>query len=168
MIPFVTYAIFFSMMRECCMIGLQIMKKTKIISYIIVSITVLNFFLNMLFVPSMGMYGAALATMIVHVISWLACYIFAQHYYSIPYELSKVGKVLVVGTLLYLIGILFNETAIWISVLVKLVILIGYPFLLYKWHFCDRNEQDNLRGAWRKWSDLGKLKENLKNVKFRT
>ena len=27
-IPFVTYAIFFSMMRECCMIGLQIMKKT--------------------------------------------------------------------------------------------------------------------------------------------
>ena len=70
------------------MIGLQIMKKTKIISYVIVGITILNFFLNMLLVPSMGMYGAALATMIVHVISWLACYIFAQQYYPIPYEWS--------------------------------------------------------------------------------
>ena len=93
----------------------------------------------MLLVPSMGMYGAALATMIVHVISWLACYIFAQRYYPIPYELSKVGKVFVVGTILYLIGILFNETAIGISILVKLVILGGYPFLLYKWHFYDKD-----------------------------
>ena len=166
-IPFVTYAIFFSMMRECCMIGLQIMKKTKIISYVIVGITILNFFLNMLLVPSMGMYGAALSTMIVHVISWLACYIFAQRYYPIPYELSKVGKVFVVGTILYLIGILFNETAIGISILVKLVILGGYPFLLYKWHFYDKDEWNNLKGAWKKWSDLRRLKENVKNVKYR-
>ena len=166
-IPFVTYAIFFSMMRECCMIGLQIMKKTKIISYVIVGITILNFFLNMLLVPSMGMYGAALSTMIVQVISWLACYIFAQQYYPIPYELSKVGKVLVVGTILYLIGILFNETAIGISILVKLVILGGYPFLLYKWHFYDKDEWNNLKGAWKKWSDLRRLKENVKNVKYR-
>lgn len=28
-IPFITYAIFFNVMRECCMIGLQIMKKLK-------------------------------------------------------------------------------------------------------------------------------------------
>ena len=115
----------------------------------------------------MGMYGAALSTMIVHLISWLACYIFAQRYYPIPYELSKVGKVLVVGTILYLIGILFNETAIGISVLVKLVILAGYPFLLYKWHFYDKDEWNNLKGAWKKWSDLRRLKENVKNVKYR-
>ena len=166
-IPFVTYAIFFSMMRECCMIGLQVMKKTKIISYIIVGITVLNFFLNMLLVPSMGMYGAALSTMIVQVISWLACYVFAQKYYAIPYELTKVWKVLVIGTLLYFVGTVFNETAIWISVLVKLVILVCYPFLLYKWHFYDKNEENNLKGAWNKWSDLKRLKENVKNVKFR-
>ena len=166
-IPFITYAIFFNVMRECCMIGLQIMKRTKIISYIIVGITILNFFLNMVLVPSMGMYGAALSTMFVQVISWLACYIFAQRYYPIPYELSKVGKVLVVGTILYLIGILFNETAIGISILVKLVILGGYPFLLYKWHFYDKDEWNNLKGAWKKWSDLRRLKENVKNVKYR-
>ena len=41
------------------------------------------------------------------------------------------------GMLCGVIGILFNETAIGISILVKLVILGGYPFLLYKWYFYD-------------------------------
>ena len=71
------------------------------------------------------------------------------------------------GMLCGVIGILFNETAIGISVLVKLVILAGYPFLLYKWHFYDKDEWNNLKGAWKKWSDLRRLKENVKNVKYR-
>lgn len=165
-IPFITYAIFFGMMRECCLIGLQVTKKTKIISYVIVSITILNFVLNMLFVPLLGMYGAALATLFVQIIAWFACYIYAQHYYPIPYELGKVWKVLVVGTVLYLIGILTNEMNIWASIVIKTSILICYPFLLYVWHFYEDEEWKNLKGAWKKWTNLRDLRQNIRNVKM--
>ena len=164
-IPFITYAIFFGMMRECCLIGLQVTKKTKIISYVIVSITILNFVLNMILVPVMGMYGAALATTLVQFVAWFACYVYAQRYYPIPYELSKVGKVLVVGTVLYLAGIMVNGVNMWIGIVIKCGILASYPFLLYWWHFYEQEELVNLKGAWVKWSNLQNLKENIRNIK---
>lgn len=164
-VPFITYAIFFEMMRECCIIGLKIERKTKIISFIVVSITFLNILLNILLVPVLGMYGAALSTIFVQFISWFVCYMFAQRYYSIPYELLKVRKVLVVGLILYLFGICVNGFNIWLSMVIKLGLLLSYPFVLYLWNFYEDEEWNNLKGVWKKWSNLHDLKKNLGNIK---
>lgn len=150
-VPFITFGIFFGMLRDASVIGLQITKRTKIISSSIILITFINLGLNILLIPAMGMYGAALATLVAQIISWGIPYYFAQKAYPIPYELGKLGKVLAVGTAIYLLSVLTAPLNIWIAFIIKIGLLVAYPFMLYAWKFYDDVELQRITGMWDNW-----------------
>ena len=145
-VPFITFGIFFGMLRDTSVIGLQITKRTKIISSSIILITFINLGLNLLLIPALGMYGAALATLIAQILSWIIPYYFAQKAYPIPYELGKLGKVIVVGIFIYLLGMLTMPLNIWIAFVIKIGLLIAYPFILFAWKFYDDVELQSIFG----------------------
>lgn len=150
-VPFITFGIFFGMLRDTSVIGLQITKRTKIISSSIILITFINLGLNLLLIPVLGMYGAALATLIAQILSWIIPYYFAQKAYPIPYELGKLGKVIVVGICIYLLGMLTMPLNIWIAFVIKIGLLIAYPFILFAWKFYDDVELQRITGMWDSW-----------------
>ena len=66
--------------------GLSIAKKTNIILYIQVITLVLNGVLNYLMIPTYGIQGAAIATLISSVFLLFVNIYFSQQYYYIPYD----------------------------------------------------------------------------------
>jgi len=71
-----------------------------IISIIGATITVI---LNLIFIPKIGYYGAAWATMLVYLTMCLLSFTWGKKYYPVPYGLSKIAIILMVALSLFLL-----------------------------------------------------------------
>lgn len=131
LIPILSLGITFSMLKDVSITGLQITKRTKIIGLMLTIIAIFNLGINMLLVPVLGVYGAALSSLISQFIFFIVLYFYAQKYYPIPYRLDKVGIIIISGIILFLIGSLVNDKALEIRIIVKTVILIFFPVFLF-------------------------------------
>ena len=89
-IPVLCFAQLFEILRGNVRFGLNIVKKTKIISAVMLFSASMNIVLNLLFISLFGTIGAAVATLSAQIIFFSSIYYFAQKYYFIPYELKKV------------------------------------------------------------------------------
>ena len=88
--PLIGLAIFFSMLKDTSLLGLQIAKKSKIVSIVVVLITVVNLGLNYILTPVLGMYGASLSSLLAQAAFFIVIYRIAQKHYPIPYEIGKI------------------------------------------------------------------------------
>ena len=71
-IPVISFSILFGMMKDNAIIGLQIMKRTKVIGIVISVVAMLNLVLNIVMIPAWGIMGAAIATLISQIIFFAA------------------------------------------------------------------------------------------------
>ncbi|MCB0732218.1 MAG: polysaccharide biosynthesis C-terminal domain-containing protein, partial [Ignavibacteriae bacterium] len=104
-IPFLTFAILFGVMKDVSITGLNITKKTGLIAIVIFIMSLLNIGLNIYFIPIYSSQGASLATLITSIISFAIFYNISQKYYWIPYELKKVFLVLIIGFAIIMISL---------------------------------------------------------------
>lgn len=131
LIPIICLGIFFGTAKDIAINGLNIVKKTKIISVIVPLIAVFHLAINYLLIPLMGVYGAALASVISQLILLILVIFFAQKYYPIPFEYSRVFSILSLAIVLFFVGFQFNHLDIWIRLLIKTLIVIAYPIILW-------------------------------------
>ncbi len=163
-VPVISFAILFGMLKDVAFIGLDITRKTKIMASLIIIIAILNLGLNILFIPYFKSVGAAMATLISQIIFFLLVLKYSQNIYYIPYELKKVGTMILLGLVLVIIGNLFNQMYLPLRLVLKLAIIFSFPIILYLFNFYEKIELDRLGGAWRKWRNPAKWKENLKKM----
>ncbi|MEC5148151.1 Membrane protein involved in the export of O-antigen and teichoic acid [Chitinophaga sp. 212800010-3] len=71
-------------------IWFKLTDRTKTGAVITLITAVLAFLLNYWWIPVMGYYGAALATMVCYFVQMIICYLLGQKYYPIPYHLPKL------------------------------------------------------------------------------
>jgi O-antigen/teichoic acid export membrane protein len=161
-IPVISLSIFFGMLKDASVTGLQITKKTKVIGVVILMIALLNLGLNIVFIPVMNIMGAAVATLLSQIIFFIVILIYAQKHYPIPYELGKIGKLVITGMVLYSLSLLTLDSSLALRLVIKVVILISFPFMLWVIGFYDEIELDTLKNAWRSWKNPGNWKSNLK------
>ena len=120
-------------------VGIGIKKKTKWIPLITGIGAIANLGLNYLLIPLYGMVGAAIATLLSYSLLPIGSYLVSRRYYVVSYEWSRVIKILVVASLIY-VGCYFSPT-----VFIKVPILLTYPILLYLFKFYH---PDELTKAW--------------------
>jgi O-antigen/teichoic acid export membrane protein len=161
-IPVISLSIFFGMLKDASVTGLQITKKTKVIGVVILMIALLNLGLNIAFIPVMNIMGAAVATLLSQIIFFIVILIYAQKHYPIPYELGKIGKLVITGMVLYSLSLLTLDSSLALRLVIKVVILISFPFMLWVIGFYDEIELDTLKNAWKSWKNPGNWKSNLK------
>jgi O-antigen/teichoic acid export membrane protein len=164
-IPILSLSVFFGNMKDISVYGLHFTKKTGIISIIIVFTTILSLCLNLLLIPLYDITGAALATLLSQAVYWLACYYFAQKAFYIPYEKTKLAILFVAGTALSFLGLSLNGMELLPRLLIKTIILLGFPFILYPAGFYERAEIEAIKGFVRKWGSPSKFLENMKSLK---
>jgi len=163
-VPVISFALFFGMLKDTALIGLHIMKKTKVIGIVILIIALFNLLLNILLIPRYSILGASAATLFSQIIFFLVIYIFAQKHYYIPYELLKIAKMTFLALALYGLSLLSSDLNLVLRLVIKSTLIFSFPFLLYPLGFYEKIELDRLRGAWRKWRNPAKWKENLKKM----
>jgi len=160
-VPIISLAIFFSMLRDVSLTGINISKKTVVNARSIIFVAALNIGLNILLIPSFGYMGAAIATLISQILYFLFIYYFAQKYYPIKYEISKVIKILGAGILIYSISILTNDLSLLARLLIKSLLFISFPFILYPLKFYEPIELNRLHGFWLKWRNPRNWRTNI-------
>ena len=166
-IPIISFAIFFGMLKDISFIGLHLKKKTKIIASVIISVMVLNLLLNIALIPLWKSMGAAIATLFSQITYFLIIYLYAKKYYHIPYEIPKVVKMTLLGLVLYAISLLTSNMNLCWRLILKSILLVAFPVFLYFLKFYEEIELLRLKQAWKKWSNIKKLKGNIKKINFR-
>jgi O-antigen/teichoic acid export membrane protein len=163
-IPFISFALFFGMLKDTSLIGLQIIKKTKIIGTTVFLVAILNLLLNILLIPRYNIMGASVATLLSQIIFFIVIFVYAQKHYFIPYEILKIAKMTFLALVLYGLSLFSSDLNLVLRLVIKLMLIFSFPFLLYPLGFYEKIELDRLRGAWRKWRNPAKWKENLKKM----
>jgi len=158
-IPILSFSIFFGILKDSSLTGLNITKKSRIIAGVVLLISMLNILLNYLFIPIWGTTGAAIATLISSFVSFVVFYHFAQKSYLIPYEIRKVILVLLTGIFLFYLSTLSNNFSFSLKVIIKLVLFLFYPILLYKFNFFEEVEIISLKRGFHDFIILVKGKK---------
>lgn len=164
-VPLLSLSIFFISMKEITVYGLYITKKSRLISYIIVSATILNIVLNIIFIPLWDITGAAVSTLLSQVYFWYMCHYFSQKEYHIPYETRKLVILFISGALFSLSGLLMVNAGLTARMVIKVLLVILFPFILYFLNFFEEAEINAVRGFVVKWADLRRLGDNLRSLK---
>jgi len=163
-IPIISFSLFFGMLKETSLIGLQIAKKTRIIGTVIFFIAALNLGLNLLFIPKYGLLGASVATLVSQVVFFLVIFIFAQKAYYVPYEIWKISKMTMLALLLYFLAGFTGDMSLLFRLIIKFSILLSFPFLLYFIGYYEKTEIHAIRGMWMKWRDPKNWRENVTEI----
>ena len=116
-------------------------------------------------IPRFNIFGAAAAAIFTNILYWLGCYYFSQKAFFIPYELSKIAIIFIAGALLSFSGLLISDMELLPRLLLKSLILISFPFILYFLKFYEPAELQSVKGFFTKWSNLKNLGENLNLLK---
>jgi O-antigen/teichoic acid export membrane protein len=107
--------------------GLAIANKTKLVMLISILAALINTLLNFVLIPILGMVGAASATLIGSLVSFLLYVIWGQRYYRLPYQWSKIIKASCLA-LIIIVGNLFLFSVVrpnfGLLIFIKTVIII--------------------------------------------
>jgi len=160
-IPFVAIGIYFGMLRDISAIGLNLTKRTSIISLIVITISIVNITANALLIPLFQTIGASFASMISQFLFFLLMYLFAQRYYFIPYEYMKLILISMIGMITIFMGSLVQDAQISVRILTKLCLFASFPLILYMLKFFEPIEIDRLHGVLLKWRNPIHWKDNL-------
>jgi O-antigen/teichoic acid export membrane protein len=144
-IPIITFSAVFMMMRDNAMRVLNIVKKTKIISIIVVIISVFNFVLNVALIPSFGIYGASLTFFLTQFLNFILIFYFAQKYYYIPYEKGKISLMIGLSVVILLIAFLLFSDVSWMNIALKLLLIGIFPIILYFFNFYEQVEIQKIK-----------------------
>ena len=150
-IPFIAFGIVFSMMKDNASYGLQIVKRSGIIASITIFISILNVFLNILFINAVGTIGAGLSTLLSQIVFFFVMLYFASRHYPVSYEFRKVFLSIGAGALICVATFFISDWSLFWRLLIKTALLACYPLILYSLGCFDKNELQALQGFWKKW-----------------
>ena len=167
-VPLLCFAQFFELLRKNANFGLVVEKKTKVISYLTILISTLNIGLNIVLVYYFSAMGAATALLLSQALFFVFIYVNAQRFYSIPYEIKKVMLMIFVGAAIVTISYIFiNDLELLPRILLKLLLIILFPVILYFFNFYEPIELNRLKGAWHKWKKPQNWVKNIKNIRIK-
>ena len=162
-IPILSFSVLFAMLKDISLTGLHITKKTKVIAGLIIIMSLINVALNIIFIQVLASIGAALATLVAQILFFLVVYQYAQKYYPIPYEITKIMKMILVSIILYLLSTLTDPFSLIYRLTIKCVLILLFPIVLYFWNFYEEIELLRLTQSWKKWRNIN----NWKNIRLK-
>jgi O-antigen/teichoic acid export membrane protein len=92
---------------------------------------ILTIVFNFVLIPIAGYYGSSLATALVYFSMMIACYLFGQKYYPIPYKIfSDSAYIIVTSLIVYLVNEIKIEN-LFISISIHTVIILIFVAIVF-------------------------------------
>lgn len=144
-VPVLLLANVFFMCYWYTQIGLLLKKKTIYLGLAAAFGAGINVGCNWYLIPKIGVWGATLTTLISFVFFFSFTTYFAQKYYTIPYQIGRIFKMIVATGVLFYIGFSVNPDNLVISIIVKALIALTFPFVLYLMRFYTEPEKRKIK-----------------------
>ena len=164
-IPIISLGLFFTMLRDTALTGINISKKTHLTARIIIVSMIFNIFLSLLLVKQFGYIGAAVSVTVSQFIFFVLVYYYSQKVFYIPYELKKIVLIIIVGFFLYGVTLFIPEVEITLRIIIKVIVILFFPFLLLLLGFYDPIEKKRIIGFWNKWKNINQIRKNINILK---
>lgn len=101
-------------------------KNTKIIGYIMMGAAILNIILNIVFIPILGILGAASTTLIAYIFSFILTMFYTSKYIKFNYNVTFIFKSIFASSFMSIPLIIFNPEGPF-----KIFLLISLAALIY-------------------------------------
>lgn len=138
-IPFLLISMLFYASTLVTLLGLNITRKTKYIALSAGITALLNIILNIIFIPKLGMVGAALATAISYIVLALMYFFISQKLHPISYNLEKIIKILIITLLIFGINSFLHFSMI-LNILFKFGLIIIFTSFLFVFNIFESGE----------------------------
>jgi len=163
-IPIISLGLFFSMLRDVALTGINISKKTTVTAKIITISMICNIILCLVLTYFFNFIGAAIAASLSQFIFFALAYYYSQKIFFIPYEIRKIALMLVIAVIMYF-GIMYiDNLGLAYRLIIKTTMILSFPFILYPFNFYEPIEIERIKQFWQKWSKLSNLKGNLTKI----
>lgn len=124
-VPIISLAYFFQQINGINHLMFYQEKRSGVVMYIITFCAALNILLNYLFVPVIGAYGAAIATLIAIFIQFIISYVVSRKYYFIPFKWKVITPLFLGGVLIYFffnyLRLDFVESLVFKTILISIL-----------------------------------------------
>jgi len=124
----------------------------------VIGATITNVILNLLLVPPLGIVGAGLALVASYVVVLILMYAFTQRLFPVPYEWSRLARVVLAAAALVGLGELVMPTSGAAGLAGRILLWAGYPALLLVSGFFSPEERGWLRMLRRPGNLLARLR----------
>ena len=122
-IPIILVSYFLNGMYFMVVNAIFYLKKTKVLPIFTFISAIVNIGLNFWWIPKFGMMGAAYATLVSFIVQFLLVYKYSIKIYPIPYEYKKMGVVLFIFIVIYLVNMVYSFDNFAISIPYKFGLL---------------------------------------------
>jgi O-antigen/teichoic acid export membrane protein len=120
--------------------GVHIEKKTKYLAYATILGAILNVAMNLLLIPLIGIWGAAISTFCAFFFLLLYIFFPSQKLYHISYEWGRILHMSITAVALFAAGYFIAIPNVYISAAVKFAIAFTFPFILLVTRFYQPKE----------------------------
>jgi O-antigen/teichoic acid export membrane protein len=158
-IPILAIATIFSILKDLGGLHLQLIKRIKVLSLVIIMVSSINIFLNFIFISMLSYIGASISFFLSQLIYFILMHYFANKYIPTNYEYRKIISVIFISIILITCGFLLNFAPLYIRLIGKSLLIILYPIILFKIKFFEQIEIKSL-------FEILKVIKNPKNWNF--
>ena len=130
-IPILNLALVFDQIRYNISFGLNLAKKTKVLSGIIIIMSILNIILNIILINFIGSIGAAISTLFVQILYVIVIYKITNKYYKIDIEITNIIRITVLYLIFLLPLILLSDFTFINQIIIKALLIILFPIIAY-------------------------------------
>ena len=118
-------------------------KTTKILQATLIT-AIITVILNFILVPYFKIYGAAAINVFSTFILFVLLYIFSKSVWGVYFEINKLVKLILLSLIIVLINnIIFSEVSA-ASIIIKLLICLSFPVILYPLKFYEKIEIEKI------------------------
>jgi O-antigen/teichoic acid export membrane protein len=133
-VPLIILANFFLGIYNNLSVWYKLTDKTKIGAYISIVGAILTLLLNYLLIPKYSYMGSAIGTIVAYGSMMIISYLLGKKYYSIPYDMKKIGGYLAVSILFSILSFYFFRENYF----------VGIPLIVVFTYFIYHNEKATL------------------------
>lgn len=144
--PFIASSILFYGVSDIFSQILTLVKKTKTIGFIWVTAAILNIALNIFLIPTLGILGAAIATLTVYVFAFLAIWHYSFKEFTFGIDWFAIVKILLCSGLMSLIVWQINPRGIFNTIATIIIGAICYALLIIITRVFEKKEFTFLKG----------------------
>ncbi|WP_300099003.1 lipopolysaccharide biosynthesis protein [Methanosarcina sp.] len=126
-VPFIVLAFVLNGMYYMVVNQIFLLKKTKYLAITTFLGALINIGLNFLLIPEYGMIGAAAATAMTYLFTFIGVFLLSNRLFPIKYEYLRISKILFVGISVYAISLFLPEYDILCDIALRCLVILVYP-----------------------------------------
>jgi O-antigen/teichoic acid export membrane protein len=130
-IPIITIGILLSGIRSYYFdLSYQLEKKTNYLVWIILIAAIINIAGNFYLIPVYGIDGAAYATVLAYLISFILSIAFGRKIYMLVFPIKEIIKIFTASFIMIIVWQVFEESQFFVKVLLGVVVYSSFYFIL--------------------------------------